>query len=496
MTENREFRFDGWTLRVRSGELSRGGESQRLPQQPLRVLVELLEQAGEVVTRERLVQVLWPRGVVDFDNSLNAVVRKLRLVLGDDSDQPRYIETLPRIGYRFVAKIEAASAPGAVPLANTSMADSPPAAASVAERARHARRSWVPKALWAAAAAFLVSFAWFLYKPGGPGTPASQSRRDKRPASPRAYELFLDGKFQRSRRDINGTELAVASFEAALKEDPYFVEAWAALAETYTGAGINQHLPLAVAAEKARHAALRAVELDPGTSQGHAALAAIKLHFDNDLAGAELELEHAMRADNQNARMWHTWGLLRGYQGRLDEAFEYIGRAREIEPTAPLYTANYGNLLYQSRRYREAIEHLRPLIASQPRFDQARGILIRALVASGDVKGALEQLPLRFSNEPVVSDDGLVYALLGRRDDARRQVERLERHAKEGFALSYELAILHAALGDFEKACAALSHARDDHSQTQGWMKLDPRMDPLRDMACFAEAEKNLYGPE
>ena len=62
---------------------------------------------GEVVTRERLVQVLWPKGVVDFDNSLNAVVRKLRAVLGDDSETPRYIETLPRIGYRFVGKMEA-----------------------------------------------------------------------------------------------------------------------------------------------------------------------------------------------------------------------------------------------------------------------------------------------------------------------------------------------------------------------------------------------------
>ena len=67
---------------------------------------------GEVVTRERLVEVLWPKGVVDFDSSLNAVVRKLRVVLGDDSETPRYIETLPRIGYRFIGKIERAGCIG------------------------------------------------------------------------------------------------------------------------------------------------------------------------------------------------------------------------------------------------------------------------------------------------------------------------------------------------------------------------------------------------
>ena len=93
--------FDGWTLRPESGELSRAGTTTRLAQQPLRILIELLDHPGEVVRRERLVELLWPKGVVDFDGSLNAAVRKLRTALGDDSETPRYIETLPRIGYRL-----------------------------------------------------------------------------------------------------------------------------------------------------------------------------------------------------------------------------------------------------------------------------------------------------------------------------------------------------------------------------------------------------------
>ena len=104
MTDPTEINFDGWIVRVRSGELLHDGQTQRLPQQPLRVLLELLAQPGQVVTRERLVQVLWPKGVVDFDNNLNSIVRKLRVALEDDSETPRYIETLPRIGY---AKAEA-----------------------------------------------------------------------------------------------------------------------------------------------------------------------------------------------------------------------------------------------------------------------------------------------------------------------------------------------------------------------------------------------------
>ena len=70
------------------------------------MLLELLAHPGEVVTRERLVQLLWPQGVVDFDNNLNSIVRKLRVALEDDSETPRYVETLPRIGYRFIGALD------------------------------------------------------------------------------------------------------------------------------------------------------------------------------------------------------------------------------------------------------------------------------------------------------------------------------------------------------------------------------------------------------
>src|SRR5436190_582266 len=69
------FQFDGWAVDRVSGDISRGGHSTRLQQQPLRILVELFDHAGEVVTREHLVKVLWPAGVVDFDNGLNVAMR-------------------------------------------------------------------------------------------------------------------------------------------------------------------------------------------------------------------------------------------------------------------------------------------------------------------------------------------------------------------------------------------------------------------------------------
>ena len=97
-----ELQFDGWTVNRISGEMARNGSASRLNQQPLRILLELADHSGEVVTREQLVKALWPRGIIDFDNGLNVAVRKLRVALDDVGDTPRYIETLPRVGYRFI----------------------------------------------------------------------------------------------------------------------------------------------------------------------------------------------------------------------------------------------------------------------------------------------------------------------------------------------------------------------------------------------------------
>jgi DNA-binding winged helix-turn-helix (wHTH) protein len=103
------FRFDGWTVSRDSGDLARGEHSTRLQVQPLLILIELLENPGEVVTRERLIAKLWPKGIVEFDASLNTAVRKLRIALNDDPEKPRYIETIPRRGYRFVDRTRASS---------------------------------------------------------------------------------------------------------------------------------------------------------------------------------------------------------------------------------------------------------------------------------------------------------------------------------------------------------------------------------------------------
>src|SRR6476660_4639253 len=97
--------FDDWTLLPATGELLRGDTKVRLQEQPLQVLIALLSRPGQLVTRDELIARLWPADTLAFDVSLNTVVRKVRIALGDDADRPRYIETIPRRGYRFIGGI-------------------------------------------------------------------------------------------------------------------------------------------------------------------------------------------------------------------------------------------------------------------------------------------------------------------------------------------------------------------------------------------------------
>jgi cholera toxin transcriptional activator len=100
-------RFGVFELDLAAGELRKNGTKLRLQEQPFQVLAVLLESAGNVVTREELRQKLWPADTfVDFDHSLNTAVNKLREVLGDSASSPRFIETLARRGYRFIAPVQ------------------------------------------------------------------------------------------------------------------------------------------------------------------------------------------------------------------------------------------------------------------------------------------------------------------------------------------------------------------------------------------------------
>ena len=151
-----KIRFDGWSLDAQSGELQRGDVAVRLSELPLRLLVELTSHAGQVVTREHLIQKLWPQGVVDFDAGLNTAMRKLRVALDDVGEKPRFIETMPRRGYRFIGNLVAPTSAADEHESRRTVRDEHPPAA----RLGRGRRTTLLAIVVAAAGAAVALILW------------------------------------------------------------------------------------------------------------------------------------------------------------------------------------------------------------------------------------------------------------------------------------------------------------------------------------------------
>jgi tetratricopeptide (TPR) repeat protein len=273
-----------------------------------------------------------------------------------------------------------------------------------------------------------------------------------------------------------------------------FTSAWAALGGVVSGAVIRQMIPPAEGVRRARAAGLKAVELDPNLVEGHNLLGQIYMDWDKDFAAAKRELDVSRALNPKSARYWHFLGMWLGQQGQVEEALDAVRRARELEPMTPLYSGNYAVLLYVARRYDELIAFSRPLVEANPNFDQARAMLARGLMATGNLEGALAQLQARLVAGIGQADLGVLYAKMGRREDALLEIKNLEARGREGYGVAFDLALIHVALGELDQGCELLMRAITDYSVLVNWMRLDPRLDPLRGRQCFATAEQRLYG--
>ena len=178
--------------------------------------------------------------------------------------------------------------------------------------------------------------------------------------------MYLEGLQLRSRRDIDATELSIDKFAAALREDPEYAEAWAAYGQGISIAVIRQLQTPAEGMPKARAAVERSIALDPSLAEGYAVLGQIYMDHDKNFAAAKREFDRSMQLNDKSGLLWHHLAMWHGHQGHLDEAFAAIRRARELEPTRPVFAMNYSLLLYEARRYDEAVEMAKGVGRSKP----------------------------------------------------------------------------------------------------------------------------------
>jgi DNA-binding winged helix-turn-helix (wHTH) protein/tetratricopeptide (TPR) repeat protein len=498
-------RFGVFEVNFSAHELRKHGIRVRLPGQPFHLLEILLEKPGEVVTREEMRQRLWPSDTfVDFEHGLNSAIKKLRAALGDSAENARYIETVPRIGYRFIAPVKEVSQNGRADPGVPIVADR---SSDVPKVEKPSRRRWpvflgIPVVLTVATAGY-IQWSRSRVPPQPQNMIAGEIKathkgrepiRSTQPAfSPKsveAHDLYLKGMYFWNKRSVPGFHQAIEYFQQAITTDPDYAPAYAGLANSYTLLTAYASVSANHYMARARAAALRAVELDEGLPEAHTALALIVQNQDWDWQTSEKEYRRAIELNPNYATAHHWYAEHLMWLGHFDEALRESERARQLDPLSPIIGTDYGAILYFSRQYDRAIEQFRTVLRKDPNFSRA-GIVTYAYVERGMFPQALaeaEKWRRLYGEGPwYVSELAYIYGRAGQQERARRELENLERLGRREQLDLVTVLWAHVGVGDKEEALADLEKAYSGHFSILTTLKVEPAFDPLRSDPRFQD---------
>ena len=309
-----------------------------------------------------------------------------------------------------------------------------------------------------------------------PGTAARL--QPSRAVNPRAFELYLQGRYDWSKRTRVSLERAVKHFEASLELDPTYAPAYAALADCY-----NQFGTLLVGSgsprefrRRAEAEAVRALQIDPYSAEAHAALAYVR-HYEWQWADAEREFRRAIDLNPVYplAHLWYANMLMS--RRRLDEAVQQVQLAQELDPFSLVVNTQAAWVLTIANREAEAVAKLRQTLALDSTFVQAHIRIIDPLEALGRFDEARREAEtvVRLTNGSTMAMalKAGVDAAAGRTDDARTELTTLLTRAKTEYVPPGAVAVVYAKLGDTINQDLWLMRAYEERSNALAYLLVD-----------------------
>jgi tetratricopeptide (TPR) repeat protein len=302
--------------------------------------------------------------------------------------------------------------------------------------------------------------------------------------STEAYHLHLQGRYNWNKRTPSGTAKAVEYFEQAIRLDPHYALAYAGLADSYNLMAGNSGLPPRETFPKAKAAALKALEMDNTLAEAHTSLSLVRYLFDWEWSAAEQGFQRAIELNPNYATAHHWYGEYLVLSRRFDEGYLELIQARELDPLSLPINADIGQYYFFTRQYERAIEQLNRLLDLEPNFVRALALLGWTFEQMGRFEEAIAKFEqataLSGSRTLIVAGLGHAHAVSGNRAEAVKILEALKEQASRLYVSPYEIAVIHAALDENERAFDCLEQACDDHSVWLSWLEVDPRLDTLR----------------
>jgi DNA-binding winged helix-turn-helix (wHTH) protein/tetratricopeptide (TPR) repeat protein len=495
---DRSYRFGDYELDAAERVLRRDGEIVSLPLKPLEVLLVLLERRGRVVSKEELIERVWPDSVVDEAN-LARHVYTLRRALGErpkeNGGEDHFIQTVSGRGYRFVASVRELDekeaerviheppAAGAAAPTVSSPAKREPLTGVINQRRR--------RAAIALAALIAVVAAVIFFSKGANGIesilPHSERERlaKRRNVDPEAHQAYEKGRYHWKKRRSANLMKAIEHFNEAIARDPNYAQPYAGLADCYVlMEGLTPTiLPPNEAYPKAKEAAMKALQIDDQSAEAHTSMGRIKMDYDWDWMGAEKEFKLAIQLDPDypTAHQWYSVYL--SVMGRHAEAIAAAEQAYALDQISPVTSRQLALNYYRARQYDKAIAHCQKMLDLDPQaYIRLRDVL----------EHVYEQLGWY---DQAVAERVKVWTVSGRAEKAAALKAAYDRSGWKGYMQktsdsiieramvgkvgSSTMAKIYARLGDKDRTLEWLEKAYDERSSGIIGIKSDPAFDWL-----------------
>jgi len=326
----------------------------------------------------------------------------------------------------------------------------------------------------------------------------SPGKSSPRHLDSQANEAYLRGLYFGNQFTVAGYKKAITYFQQAIDRDPNFAEAYAGLADSYYFLVVTDSISAQEGESKAREAAQRAVRLDDGLAESHHALGSVLLGF-LEWHQAEMEFKRAIELNPSYSPEHRLYAAMLVSLKRFDEAWEQIQQAMRTDPLSLPNNAEVVRTLYYSRDYDRAIQEANRGLQLAPDYYRIHFWMARVYAqkkmypeAIAESQKVAQALP-----DATVGLTELAYSLAvgGRRQEARKILDRLEERSRHEFVPAYSLAVIHLSLNEREFALDYLEKAYEERDWAFIVLAAEPRLDPLRGESRFRELLVKLKLP-
>ncbi len=308
--------------------------------------------------------------------------------------------------------------------------------------------------------------------------------------NPLAFHAYLKGRYFWNLRTGPGLEQAITNFHDAVTLDPTYAMAYAGLADAYNVLSLYSPTSPKITFPQAILAARKAIELDQTLAEAHTSLAFAKARYEWDWEGAEKEFKYAIELNPNYPTGHHWYGEFLMFMGRRDEAETELRRAQELDPLSIAISNGLGWGYFYNRKFDQAIAQFNKSLELSPQFSGA----YLGLGMAYEQKGLYPQAAEAFekTGETRRSRGAHMSLAWGKKEKALEVLAMYENAAPQQPQVCYEIGVMHTGLGQHQAALTWLERAVQNHNQQVMYLKIDPRLDPLRSKPEFAALLKQM----